>query len=58
MDRISRLLTFSISKEESSVDWEETGINISKKGLQHLRFVDEIVIFVNTIEELSEMLTP
>ncbi|KAG6463957.1 uncharacterized protein LOC115452713 [Manduca sexta] len=39
-----------------TLDWTARGVNVNGERISHLRFADDIVIFAETLEELSGML--
>lgn len=51
-----KLFTNAIEHTFKNLDWELKGININGEMLSHLRYADDIVIFAETHEEISNML--
>lgn len=40
----------------SMIDWEEVGVNINCKNLNHLRFADDTVLIADSINDAALML--
>ncbi|KAJ0179397.1 hypothetical protein K1T71_005109 [Dendrolimus kikuchii] len=51
-----KLFTNAMEDVFKTLEWAERGININGEHIPHLRFVDDIVVFAETLEELAEML--
>lgn len=51
-----KLFTAALEDVFKTLDWSKLGINVNGEYLSHLRFADNIVIMVESIEDLSCML--
>ncbi|KAJ0181356.1 hypothetical protein K1T71_003441 [Dendrolimus kikuchii] len=51
-----KLFTNAMEDVFKTLEWNERGININGERISHLRFADDIVVFAETLEGLTDML--
>lgn len=57
-DTISpKLFTAALEEIFKNVDWEEKGINVNGKRLNHLRFADDIILISDNNQDIQDMMT-
>src|ERR1700744_2591076 len=57
IDTISpKLFTTSLESLFKKLDWNEMGININGKFLNHLRFADDIILIAANLDQLQTMM--